>query len=69
MWQIKIGRDILTMEVPSEEQAAMIPSQATQPRDPVPEREVPITSGCKNQQRLWLRETEGFWRLTQTHSL
>ena len=34
-------------------------------RVPVPEREVPITSGCKNQQWLSLRETEGFWSLRQ----
>lgn len=49
----KIKRDIWTVE-----QEIPVPSQAPQPRVPVPGREVPMTSGCENQQRLWLRETE-----------
>ena len=30
-----------------------------------PEREVPVTSGCKYQQGLWLSEMGGFWNPRQ----
>ena len=39
------------------------PHQAPQARALVPGIEVPIISGCRNQQGLWLSETEGFWSL------
>ena len=44
---------------PPEEGGVPAPYQASQPRVPVPEREVPISPGCENQQVLRLREMEG----------
>ena len=46
---------------PPKEQEAQSPHQDPQARVAEPRREVPITSGYKNQQGLWLREMEGFW--------
>lgn len=47
VWQMKIGRDILASEVPPEVQGGLSPTPDPEPRVPVPERDVPITSGCK----------------------
>ena len=60
-WRIKIWRDILATEVPTEKQVPA-PYPSLQPRVPVPGRKVSINSGCKNQWKLWLSETGGFWR-------
>ena len=49
------------MEVPHEEQGVPVPYQHPQPRIPVPGREGPVISVCKNQQRLRLRMMEVFW--------
>ena len=42
-----------------EEPGVPVPHQVPHPRAPVLGREVPITSGCKNQRGLWLSEMEG----------
>ena len=47
MCQIKIWRDILSVEVTLEERGVSAPHQASQPRVPVLGREVSITSFCK----------------------
>ena len=60
MWQLKLGRNILAVEVPTEEQRFTAPQQNSQHRVLVPGRQEAIISGCKNQQRLFLGETEGF---------
>lgn len=60
VWQIKIGILLLQKYLPRSK-GSQPPQQAPKPRVPVLEREVPIASGCKNQQGLWLRETEGCW--------
>ena len=49
----------LGCKVPPEEEGDLVPSQAPQPRVPVPGKEFSITSGCKNQQEFRLREVEG----------
>ena len=51
----------LGSEVAPEELRLPAPNWAPQPRVPVPEREITITSGCENQQGLWLSEMAGFW--------
>ena len=45
---------------PSWEQGVPASHQDPQPWVPVPETEVPIISGCENQQRLWVSEKYGF---------
>lgn len=55
MWWLKIRRDISVVEVPLWEVTGPSPHQAPQARVPVTGREVPLTSGCENQLRLWLR--------------
>ena len=58
---IKTRRGILVSEVAPEERGAQDVRQAPQPRVSVPEREIPITSGCKNQWGLRLSDNEGYW--------
>ena len=62
---IKIGRNILAVEIPPEQRQFPAPHQALHPRVLVLGREVPITSGCKNQQGLRLGDTEAFWGTRQ----
>lgn len=50
----------MAAEVPPEERGVLAPHQGPQPRVPVLGREVPITSGYKNQQELTLSETQGY---------
>ena len=59
---LKIRRGMLSAEVPPP-QRVRGPSSTPghQPRVPVPGRQVPITSGCKNQWELKLRETKYIW--------
>ena len=47
----------MAAEVTPKRQGVPVPCLAPKHRVPVPGRGVPITSGCKNQQRLWLKET------------
>ena len=56
---IKIGRDILALEVSLEEQEVPAPHQVPEPKVSELGREVSIASGCKNQQGLRLREKRG----------
>ena len=58
MHQRKISGGISDAEVPPEERGVPNPHQVPKPRVPVPGREVLVTSGCENQQRLWLRQRE-----------
>ena len=62
--QIKIG-GISWLEFPLVEQVLPAPHQASHLRILVPGREVPIPSGCKNQQGLWLGEMEDLWSSRQ----
>ena len=59
---LKIRRGMLSAEAPPP-QRVRGPSSTPghQPRVPVPGRQVPITSGCKNQWELKLRETKFVW--------
>ena len=57
----KISRNISATEIHPEERWVPTQHQAPHLRFLEPGREVPITSGCKNQQGLWLSEVEGFW--------
>ena len=77
---LRIGRDISTAKVSPEEQGVLDPHQNSQPRVPVPGKEVPIISGCENQWGLlmseaWLLESQAFvlkgphMDLIQMHSL
>ena len=54
-------KDISAVEVPTEEGGVPALHEVPQPRVPVPEKVVPITSDCKNQWRFWLSEMVGFW--------
>lgn len=45
----------MAVEVPSEEQGVTASHQAPQPRAPVQEKGVPMTSGCENQQGFYLQ--------------
>ena len=52
--------EVLTEDSP-EEQAVPAPHQNPELTAPVSGREVTMTSRCKNQWGLWLRETKCFW--------
>ena len=60
VWQLRIRRDILAVEVPREEQGVPAPHQAPQPAPPGLGRRVPSTSGC-NTSRDPSRRAEGCW--------
>ena len=51
----KFGRVISAAEVPLWSEGSQPHTRLPHPRVPVPGREVPIISGCNNQQRLRLR--------------
>ena len=57
----------LTAEVPPEGRGVQAPHKGPHPSVPVPGREVPITSSCKHQWGLRLRETECFYRALQAY--
>ena len=60
VWQVKIGRNILAVEVALRAKSpSPIPVPLTQGSSIG--REVPLTSDCKNQGGLRLSETEDFW--------
>ena len=54
----KYGEGYVSYRGPPEEKGFPFLHQFPQPRVPVPRREVSITSGCKNQQELRLKEIE-----------
>lgn len=64
MWLLKIRRDISITEVCPWRNMGSQPH--TRPRVQVPGKEDPITSGCENQQRLWLSEMEGSWNYSHS---
>lgn len=59
VWRLRIGRGVLAAEVPPKGAKGPGPTPGSQPRVPVPGRDVPSTSGCKNQRGWWLSGSQG----------
>lgn len=68
-WQLKIRSYISAREThhPKEKEVAIL-HEVPQSRVPMSESEVPTTSGCKSQQRLWMSEMAGCWKPRHTSS-
>ena len=59
---VKNREGYLGADVPLEKQGGPTPYRAPQPRASVPGRGVLIISGCENQQRFYMGDTEGCCR-------
>lgn len=62
VWQLRVRRDVLVVEVPTEELGVPALHRAPHPGAPVQVRRVLTTASWENQQGLSTGETEGCYR-------